>query len=336
MDFRGYLQSINSPALAYTGNDGKIDPTKHEYGIGSGANVPVGNAYGVLGAQRAQTYVNSLYGKYQQQSQNPTSVPPGYGGGGGGGANYAPTAPNWDINAIYNSAGAGAAAQINPYYTSRLQQFQQDQAKAKALQQQQHDLNEVNLEAQLNNTLGQNTLQRGRTSADTLQNEQQIGITADQRQQDQGTQFEQARLDQAKQLASGGLTGSGLGQQQVQQSQTAYNTQESRQGAQDQQQVAAQELSKARTFEDLANSDVLSNKSFTQGQKQANIDWDKFIQGQASDFTSTQQSLESERLQRLSSVQKQLAQQQLNNMIHAISNPGQRAAAAATYGGKFA
>jgi hypothetical protein len=328
MDFRGFLQQNAPRYLAFTGNDAQIDPTKkgYETNYASYVNTPQNR-------QKVQQEVSALYGKYQQ-SQNPTSVPPGYGGGGGG-VSYAPTAPNWDINSIYNSAGAGAAAQVNPYYTKQLQDFQANQAKAKAIQQQQHDLNELNLEGQLNNQLGQNELQRGRTSADTLQNEQQIGITADQRQQDQGTQFEQARLEQAKQLASGGLTGAGLGNQQTLQSETAYNTQEQRQGAQDQQQVAAQELSKARTFEDLANSDVLSNKSFTQGQKQANIDWDKFVQGQSSDLQSTQQSLESERLQRLSSVQKQLAQQQLNNMIHALSNPGQRAAAAAAYGGAF-
>jgi hypothetical protein len=224
---------------------------------------------------------------------------------------------------------------VNPYYTQQLQQFQQNQAKTKALQQQQHDLNELNLEATLNNQLQGNETSRGRTSQDVLQNEQQIGQQADYRQQDQGTQFDQARIEQAKQLAQGGLTASGLGSQQTLQSETTRNTQEQRQGAQDQQQVAAQELTKARTFEDLANSDVLSNKSFSKGQQQANIDWDKFVQGQASDLQQTQQSLESERLQRLGTVQRQLAQQQINDMIHAISNPAQRAAAAAAYGGSF-
>jgi hypothetical protein len=253
----------------------------------------------------------------------------------GGGANYAPTAPNWDINAIYNQAGSGAASQVNPYYTQQLQQFQQNQTQAKALQEQQRQLTLQNLQDTLNNNLQGNETSRTRTGQDVLQNEQQIGQQADYRQQDQGQQFDQARIAQAKQLAQGGLTGSGLGNQQTLQSETARNTQEARQGVQDQQQVAAQELTKARTFEDLANSDALSKHAKDQGEKGVQIDWDKFVQGQASDLQQTQQSLESERLQRLSTVQKQLAQQQLNNMIHAISNPGQRAAAASAYGGAF-
>jgi hypothetical protein len=254
---------------------------------------------------------------------------------GGGGGNYAPTAPNWDINAIYNQAGGQAAAQVNPYYTQQLQQFQTNQANAKALQDQQRQLSLQNLQNTLDTNLQGNETSRGRTSQDVLQNEQQISQQADYRQADQGQQFDQARLAQAKQLAQGGLTGSGLGNQQALQSETARNVQEQRQGAQDQQQVAAQELSKARTFEDLANSDVLSKQAKGQGEKQVGIDWDKFVQGQATDLQSQQQSLEQARLSQLSTVQKQLAQQQLNSMIHAISNPGQRTAAASAYGGAF-
>lgn len=253
----------------------------------------------------------------------------------GGGANYAATAPNWDLTSIYNQAGGQAASQVNPYYTSQLQQFQNNQSQAKALQDQQRQLTLQNLQNTLTNNLQGNETSRGRTSQDVLQNEQQLGIAADQRQQDQGQQFDQARLAQAKQVASQGLTDSGLGSQQTLQSETARNVQESRQGEQDHQQVAAQELTKARTFEDLANSDVLANQAKGQGEKQVSIDWDKFVQGQASDLQSTQNSLESERLGRLSTVQKQLAQQQINNMIHALSNPGQRAAAASAYGGAF-
>jgi hypothetical protein len=202
----------------------------------------------------------------------------------GSGTNYAPPPPNWDLNAIYNQAGGAAAGQINPYYTQQLQQFQQGQVQAKALQEQQRQLNLQNIGNQLTNTMQSNETSRGRTSQDVLQNEQQIGQQADYRQQDQGQQFDEARIAQAKQIAQGGLTGSGLGNQQTLQSQTTRNTQELRQGEQDHQQIAAQELSKARTFEDLANSDVLAKQSKTQGEKQVSLDWDKFVQGQASDL----------------------------------------------------
>lgn len=323
-DYRGYLNYVaqsggNSAGqakqlLGFVGNDAKF---------GAGA--------GVINPQLVQ-YNNDFYKNFQgsHQAPQPYQAPNLMGGG----ANYAVPAPNWDLTSIYNQAGGAAAASVNPYYTSQLQQFQQNQAQAKAIQDQQRQLTLENQQKQLDTQLQGNETSRGRTSQDTLLAEQQVGQQADIRQQDQGTQFEQARIAQAKQL--GELTGSGLGQQQATQSAATYNTQEQRQGAQDHQQVAAQELSKARTFEDLANSDVLSKTTQAQGQKQSQIDWDKFVQGQASDLQQTQQQLEGERLSRLSTVQKQLAQTQVNNMIHALSNPAQRQAAAAAYGGRFA
>lgn len=324
-DYRGYLNYLGSQGNAQakqlitggTNNLGYVN-NQGQYG---GSGLPISQ-----GLYDANT---NLYNQYQQlSSYNPNANL-------GGSASYAASAPNWDINSIYNNAGGAAAAQVNPYYTSQLQQFQTNQAQAKALQQQQHDLNLQNLQNQLTNTLQGNETSRGRTSQDVLTNEQQIGQQADYRQQDQGTQFDQARIAQAKQLAQGGLTGSGLGNQQALGSETSRNVQEQRQGAEDQQKVAGQELTKARTFEDLANSDVLSKQSEAQGEKQQQIDWDKFVQGQASDLQSTQQSLEQQRLAQLSSVQKQLAQQQINSMIHNLSNPQQRLAAASAYGGAF-
>lgn len=327
-DYRGYLNyqaqhgyGDAAQILKYAGNDGVLGNT---------------SVLGGAGAKNLAQMNATRYAEFQKQQQASFQAPNLFAGASGGTApSYAATAPNWDINAIYNQAGGQAAAQVNPYYTSQLQQFQQNQAQAKALQDQQRQLSIQNLQNTLTNNLQGNETSRTRTGQDALQSEQQIGIAADQRQQDQGQQFDQARLAQAKQLAGQGLTGSGLGQQQALQSETARNVQESRQGQQDQQQVAAQELTKARTFEDLANSDVLSKQAESQGEKGVQIDWDKFVQGQASDLQGQQQSLEQARLSQLSTVQKQLAQQQLNNMIHAISNPGVRAAAAAAYGGRF-
>lgn len=324
-DFRGYLQQVAPKYLAFTGNNATIDPTKsgYETNLASYVNTP-GNR------QTVQNEVNKLYEQYNSQNQARFQAPNILGGG-----SYATPPPNWNLSSIYNQAGSQAAGQVNPYYTKQLQDFQTNQAQAKALQDQQRTLNLQNLQQTQDTNLAQNETQRGRTSADVLQNEQQVSMQADQRQQDQGMQFDQARIAQAKQEASQGLTGSGLGEQQTLASQTARNLQESRQGAQDQQQVAAQELTKARTFEDLANSDVLAKSANSQGQKQQQIDWDKFVQGQASDLSQTSQSLEQQRLSRLSQVQQQLAKQQVNDMISKLSNPQQRLAAASAYGGAF-
>lgn len=324
-DYRGYLNYLGSQGNAQakqliTGGTSNLGYVNNE-GKYTGSGLPI--TQGLYDAN------SNLYNQYQQlSSYNPNANL-------GGGGSYAATAPNWDLNSIYNNAGSGAAAQVNPYYTSQLQKFQNDQAQAKALQQQQHDLNLQNLQTQLTNTLQGNETSRGRTSQDVLTNEQQIGQQADYRQQDQGQQFDEARIAQAKQLAQGGLTGSGLGNQQTLGSETSRNVQEQRQGVEDQQKVAGQELTKARTFEDLANSDVLSKQSEGQGEKQQQIDWDKFVQGQSEGLRSYTDQAEQERLSRLSTVQRQLAQQQVNDMIHNLSNPQQRSAAASAYGNSF-
>lgn len=323
--FYNYLQQNAPRYAAFTGDDARIDPTKAGYdtNVASYANTP-GNR------QTVQNEVNKLYEQYNSQNQARFQAPNILGGG-----SYATPPPNWNLTSIYNQAGSQAAGQVNPYYTKQLQDFQTNQASAKALQQQQQALNLQNLQQTQDTNLGQNELQRGRTSADVLQNEQQIGIKADQAQQDQGQAFDQQRIAEAKAQANAGLTGSGLGAQQTLASQTAHNVQEQRQGEVNTQQVAAQELTKARTFEDLANSDVLAKSANTQGQKQQSIDWDKFVQGQTQDLQSTQNTLEQQRLARLSDVQRQLAKQQVNDMISKLSNPQQRLAAASAYGSAF-
>lgn len=250
-------------------------------------------------------------------------------------AQQAAYAPALNLGDIYNQASTTAQGAVNPYYTKQLSDFQTQQAQSKALQQQQTQMNIQNLQTQLANTLQGNQITQGRTAQDVLGNEQQIGIKADQAQQDQGTQFDQARIAQAKQLASQGLTTSGTGAQQVLGSQTDRNTQEGRQAADVAQQQQAQELFKTRTFEDLARSGDLATKQEATGETQANFDLNKFILGQAADLQQQTQSLEQQRLSRVAQETQNQAKLLVNNFIQSLSNPAQRLAAAQQYGGAF-
>lgn len=250
-------------------------------------------------------------------------------------ASQAAYAPPLNLSSIYNQASSKAASNVNPYYTKQLQDFQAQQAQEKALQQQQTQMNIANLQTQLQNTLQGNQITQGRTAQDVLANEQQIGIKSDQTQQDQGTQFDQARIAQAKQLAGQGLTTSGVGQGQVAQSQTDRNTQESRQAADAAQQQQQQELFKNRTFEDLARSGELAGQAEKTGETQQNFDLNKFIQGQASQLQQQTQTLEQQRLQRVAQETQAQAKLLVNKFIQSLSNPAQRLAAAQQYGGAF-
>jgi len=250
-------------------------------------------------------------------------------------AQQATYAPPLNLSSIYNQASSAAQGNVNPYYTKQLQDFQAQQAQEKALQQQQTQMNIQNLQTQLQNTLQGNSISQARTGQDVLQNEQQIAQKADQTQQDQGTQFDQARIAQAKQLATQGLTTAGLGQQQVQGSQDQRNVQEGRQAADVAQQQQAQELFKTRTFEDLARSGELATQAEKTGETQANFDLNKFILGQASALQQTQQQLEQQRLQRVAQETQSQAKLLVNNFIQSLSNPAQRLAAAQQYGNSF-
>lgn len=244
-------------------------------------------------------------------------------------------APNLNLSTVYAQAGKSAAGAVNPYYTKQLKDFVAQQTADKINQQKQTQVNIQNLQDQLANTLQGNSITQARTGQDVLQNEQQINQTADRTQQDQGTQFDQARIAQAKQVASQGLTASGLGQGQVLQSQTDRNLQETRQAADVQQQTQAQELFKTRTFEDLARSGTLAQQSKTKGVTQANFDLNKYIQGQKFDLRNQKQTLENQRLSRLAQETQTRAKLAVNKFIQSISNPAQRQAAAQVYGGAF-
>lgn len=318
-DYRGYLSYLNNQG------DGNAGSLLHL----------VGNDAQFAGGAKNNTlygYNQKLFDQYNQLSFG--SPGPSYNSGGGG---YAPVVapPSLDINSIYGQARSKAEGAVNPFYTKQLQDFQTQQAAAKQQQDIQRQFNIQQLQQGLTNKLQENEISGQRTSQDVLQNEQQLGIQADRQQVDQGGQFDQARLAQAKQLATQGLTGSGIGAQQTLQAQTDRNTQEQRQGEDVQQQKQAQELFKSRTFEDLSRSGGLAKEAEASGEKQQQIDWDKFVQTQGFEYSNKQQQLEGERLARVAQETQSQGKLLTNQFIQSISNPAQRLAAAQAYGGLF-
>lgn len=251
-------------------------------------------------------------------------------------AQQAAYAPPLNLSSIYNQSYATAQGNVNPYYSKQLQDFQTNQAANRAIQEQQTQMNIKNLQDQLANTLSGNEISGARTSQDVLANEQQAGIKADQQQQDQGVQFDQARIAQAKQLATQGLTTSGLGGQQVEQSTDQRNTQESRQAADVAQQQQSQELFKSRTFEDLARSGELAKQSETKGETQANFDLNNYIAQQGRDLGAQKDTLEKQRIADVLAETKRQGQLAVNNFIQGLSNPAQITAAVQKYGSYFA
>lgn len=250
-------------------------------------------------------------------------------------ANQQAYAPALDLASINSQARAKAEANVNPYYTKQLQTFLQKQAFQRGVQQKQTQMNIEGLNENLQNTLQAGEIDKTRTAEDVATNLNKINTKADEFQQDTGEQFNDARIQQAKQIASQGLTQSGIGSQQQLATQSKRNTVEGRQSAEFQQQKDVQNLFKTRTFEDIARSGGLAKKAKERGVKQAEFDLNNYIKNQEFELESEKLSLESQRLQRIAQETSAQGGMLVNQFIQSIANPAQRQAAAQAYGGLF-
>lgn len=244
-------------------------------------------------------------------------------------------APKIDLAAINAQARKAAEGNVNPYYTKALNDFLAEQASAKAQQQAQTKTNIQNAQDLLTQTTKANAVTGTRTTEDTAQKESDINQAADWRQTDQGGQYDIDRVAQAINEAKSGLTGSGIAAGERGASQEKFNTTESRQATSDTENKAAAELTKARTFQDLATSNENATTGEAKAEKQANFDLTNFITGQDFALKTEKSSLEKSRLGDIATNTSAEAKLLLNQFIANIANPAQRLAAYQTYGSAF-
>lgn len=249
-------------------------------------------------------------------------------------SNQQAVAPKLDYAALSAQARSSAESNVNPFYTKSLNDFLAQQAAVKSQKQAATDTAIQGYQDILANTLKQNEVTGQRTAEDASANIGNINTQADQFQTDNGQTFDATRLQQARDLSQSGLTG-GLGAQQQEAAQQANATTEARAGAQTTQDVQAQQLAKARTFEDLAQSGALAQQSKEKGVKAAQVDLTDFITNQGFDLENEQQKLEQDRLKSISQEQQNQSKLLLNQFLAKISDPGQYTAAVNAYGGLF-
>lgn len=249
-------------------------------------------------------------------------------------ANRQAYAPPIDYNAIYNKANAQAQEAVNPLYTKQLNDFLAQQAAKKRQNEEQSQANITNLEDTLKNTLASGEIAKTRSAEDTATNIGEINTAADQFQTDTGQQFDASRITQAEDLAKSGLTG-GLGAQQAESSTLARNTTEGRQEQKFQNSRTAQELSKARNFEDISRAGELASQTKEKGVKQEKFDLASFIENQGFETNLKKTELEGQRLLAVLQKQSTIGKGLVANFIAAISDPAQRDAATRAYSGLF-
>lgn len=237
-----------------------------------------------------------------------------------------------DFAAIKAQSRAAAEANVNPYYTDQLNAFLGRQAAAKSQQQVQTDLSIKDAQDQLKQIQDANQVTGQRATEDTATNEGQINQTADQRQTDQGSQFDTENIANQIAAARNGLTGSGIQGGANATAQSKFNTTESRQAQGDQQAIDHAELAKARTFEDLATSNKNATGAEGKAENAAQINLTDFITNQGLD--EAQYRSDQATKYQADLLQHQQDEQKIayNNFFQTIANPAQKAAFARTYG----
>lgn len=250
-------------------------------------------------------------------------------------ANIPVTPPPIDTAAINAQARTAAENNVNPYYTKAINEFVANQAAQKSQQEQSTQQQIQDFNDTLTNTTNANAVTGARTAEDTATKEADVNQTADWRQTDQGGQYDMDRVAQAVAAAKAGGTGSGLSAKAALNTQKSFNTTESRQATADQETKDAAELSKARTFEDLATSNTLAKQSTDKGVAKANFDLSSFLTNQAYTETQGVDALQQSKNEALVAEIQRQSKDQVASFINSIANPDQKVAAYKAYGSLY-
>lgn len=342
--FGNVLNAISNPVGAASNYIGGLF-APHPSNSGGGSPVPQNTLDTINKATGFTPFVPSSSG--------------GASGGGGGGAaptaaagpDYAaqlrqlqqeiaafqqtPRAANVDYNAISAKARSQAEAAVNPLYTQKLNDFLARQQVEQARKQQDVALSNQQIDEALKNTQEANAVTGERTAADVATNLGQLGNQEQNFQTTEGTNFEGARTALQSGLADSGLTGSGLGAQKENAAITARNQASGQQVQSFNLQKKAQNDLKTRTFEDLARSGAIAEKTAGTGKSQNAIDLNRFIEDQAYNEKATRASLEAQRLSDVIAQQGQYGKIGFQEYLNSLTNPGVREATAKAYGGLF-
>ena len=241
------------------------------------------------------------------------------------------TALTYDITGAMNTAKNQAGAQLNPYYQDQLNLFLKQEALKRGQEQTMNQMTTRNIEDTLAQQMQANTTSRTRTAEDTGIARTATNTQEDQMQTDTGTAFDDARVEQARQLFVQGMTTSGAGKQQMGRTQADRNTAEQRASEQFDQTRAAQDLFQTRTFEDLSTSDAAAQLTATKGQEKAAFDLASFMANQDVYKTITTTQMEMERQKAINQEAGNIYTTNLNNWIRGIGDTKTRIATRSAY-----
>lgn len=238
---------------------------------------------------------------------------------------YVPKLPEFDILGNYTRAKNKAESQVNPLYEKKLTDFLQNQTRKITQRQNAADLERSGVAAELQALLDANNVSRTRTNEDVNQQIADINYQEGNFQKDEGQVNEAERQALIQDIASAGLTTSGLGRQRVADQQRIRNTVSERQIKAFNDDRDARELYRTRTFEDLATSDVLAQGQATRKNQGIDLDLEAYMDDLAYEEKLFRVSNELERGSAVLNAAEANRRSGVDEFIGSLINSGRRA-----------
>lgn len=246
-----------------------------------------------------------------------------------------PLAPAFDVLGNLTRARQQAEAAVSPLYVKKLNDFLEQQRVLRDRKVADTERLKKEADEALANSLESTGIDRTRTSEDVANELSQIGTNEDNFQTDSAGGFDEARTALLGNIATSGLTTSGLGRQQEQKAIAGKRTEEGRQVESFNVQKKAQETFRTRTFEDLLRSDKLNTKKTEQTKELAKIDLDRYIEDLSFTERDTRSKLEGERLGAIVQQQGDYSRLGFENFLATLRDPAQIQLARQVYGGSI-
>lgn len=247
-------------------------------------------------------------------------------------ANKPPVAPTLNLNAIYSAANQAAASSVNPLYTQQLNEYLQNEAAAKAEQQQQNQLAIQGAQTGLAKTLAGNQLTAQEAASQNALQQANINTQSQNYQLQSGSAQNQKLAVLQQNLGSGNLAGSGLGAQQLWEAENAKNVADAQQQGQFQYNRDVANQSATNTFNEMNLSSGFAQKQETAQEAASNFSLNSYLRQAAFTEQQYRNSLEAWKQQALAAAsQNSVAQQVQQQLQQYRNNPGVYQAAVQAY-----
>lgn len=328
-DFRGYLNANDSTRwiLNYVGNDGGINYGKMTNNLFYNTDTygyRYDNGYGSRAAYSRSEFEN-LVRKYYNQYRDTAAKSQRESDLAAMAAALRTPEPrfiDYDIGASWNKARQMAADAVNPVYKAEMDRFLARQKTELGRMKADTAQGKTALDQALSRLLEDTATQRTRTTEDTATNVQDLQDSLAFQTRQDSLNFDAANRALTEDLGAGNLAQSGLGQQQLQESQMAYRDMSNEQIRQTNNKVEAQRTLMERTFEDLAVKETREKEDTTNKKAKLDLDLERFIQDQALDRKEKKADIELRKAADIAQKSIGLQRQLVDQWLASLSGQG--------------